>query len=159
MALFGESKYRPVIVKKKGIPQGVYTKCPIAGSTVFVKERERNQMVVPSSGFHFPISALARHAQSRLPYLSILTNPTMAGVMASYASLGVVILAEPGAVVGFAGPHVIKETTKATLPEGVQTAEFLLKHGLIDQIVGRVDMRDRQRDLLLAFSGKRGAAA
>lgn len=285
MALFGKPKYTPVIVKKKDIPQGVYTKCPISGATVFVKELEQNQMVVPKSGFHFPISAparlshlldagsfeetgarlqsvdslgftgaasypsklaqyrnetglndavvtgfgrihgievsiacmdfrflgasmgavvgekitraieaaterkvpcivisssggarmyegifslmqmaktsaaLARHAQARLPYISILTNPTMAGVMASYASLGDVILAEPGAVVGFAGPRVIKETTKATLPEGFQTAEFLLKHGLIDQIVSRVDMRDRLRDLLLAFSGKRRAAA
>ena len=285
MALFGKPKYTPVIVKKKDIPKGVYTKCPISGDIVFVKELEQNQMVVPTSGFHFPISAparlarlldegsfqetgtgltsvdplgftgtssyvskldqyrtetglndavvtgfgcihgievsiacmdfrflgasmgavvgekitraieaatarkvpciiisssggarmyegifslmqmaktsaaLARHAQARLPYISILTNPTMAGVMASYASLGDVILAEPGAVVGFAGPRVIKETTKATLPEGFQTAEFLLKHGLIDQIVSRVDMRDRLRDLLLAFSGKRSAAA
>ena len=284
MALFGKPKYTPVIVKKKDIPQGVYTKCPISGDTVFVKELEQNQMVVPKSGFHFPISAparlahlldpgsfeetgrslqsvdslgftgtssypsklaqyqketglndavvtgfgcihgiavsiacmdfrflgasmgavvgekitraieaaterkvpcivisssggarmyegifslmqmaktsaaLARHAQARLPYISILTNPTMAGVMASYASLGDVILAEPGAVVGFAGPRVIKETTKATLPEGFQTAEFLLKHGLIDQIVSRVDMRDRLRDLMLAFSGRKRAA-
>lgn len=285
MALFGKPKYTPVIVKKKDIPQGVYTKCPASGETVFTKELEANQMVVPKSGFHFPISAparlahlldpgsfsetgtqlqsmdplgftgtasypskldqyrketglndavvtgigrihgievsiacmdfrflgasmgavvgekitraieaatagkvpciiisssggarmyegiyslmqmaktsaaLARHAQARLPYISVLTNPTMAGVMASYATLGDVILAEPGAVVGFAGPRVIKETTKATLPEGFQTAEFLLKHGLIDQIVSRVDMRDRLRDLLLAFSGKRSAAA
>jgi acetyl-CoA carboxylase carboxyl transferase subunit beta len=284
MALFGKPKYTPVIVKKKDIPQGVYTKCPVSGDTVFTKELEQNQMVVPKSGFHFPISAparlahlldpgsfeetgtrlqsvdslgftgtssypskleqyrketglndavvtgfgrihgievsiacmdfrflgasmgavvgekitraieaatgrkvpciiisssggarmyegifslmqmaktsaaLARHAQARLPYISILTNPTMAGVMASYATLGDVILAEPGAVVGFAGPRVIKETTKATLPEGFQTAEFLLKHGLIDQIVSRVDMRDRLRDLMLAFSGRKRAA-
>ncbi|MBK8475664.1 MAG: acetyl-CoA carboxylase carboxyltransferase subunit beta [Opitutaceae bacterium] len=284
MALFGKPKYTPVIVKKKDIPKGVYTKCPVSGDIVFVKELEQNQMVVPRSGFHFPISApdrlahlldpgsfeetgtqlhsvdplgftgtssypskleqyrketglndavvtgfgrihglevsiacmdfrflgasmgavvgekitraieaaterkvpcivisssggarmyegifslmqmaktsaaLARHAQARLPYISILTNPTMAGVMASYASLGDVILAEPGAVVGFAGPRVIKETTKQALPEGFQTAEFLLKHGLIDQIVSRLEMRDRLRDLMVAFSGKRRAA-
>lgn len=284
MALFGKPKYTPVIVKKKDIPKGVYTKCPVSGDIVFVKELEQNQMVVPKSGFHFPISApdrlahlldpgsfeetgtqlhsvdplgftgtssypskleqyrqetglndavvtgfgrihglevsiacmdfrflgasmgavvgekitraieaaterkvpcivisssggarmyegifslmqmaktsaaLARHAQARLPYISVLTNPTMAGVMASYASLGDVILAEPGAVVGFAGPRVIKETTKQALPEGFQTAEFLLKHGLIDQIVSRLEMRDRLRDLMVAFSGKRRAA-
>jgi acetyl-CoA carboxylase carboxyl transferase subunit beta len=284
MALFGKPKYSPVIVKKKDIPKGTYTKCPVSGDIVFTKELEQNQMVVPKSGFHFPISApdrlsrlldegsfqetdagltsvdplgftgtasytskleqyrketgmndavltgfgrvhgidltvacmdfrflgasmgavvgekitraiesatarsipcvvicssggarmyegifslmqmaktsaaLARHAQARLPYISVLTNPTMAGVMASYATLGDVILAEPGAVVGFAGPRVIKETTKQALPEGFQTAEFLLKHGLIDQIVSRLDLRDRLRDLLLAF-GRRNQAA
>jgi acetyl-CoA carboxylase carboxyl transferase subunit beta len=96
-------------------------------------------------------AALARHAQKHLPYISVLTNPTMAGVMASFASLGDVILAEPGALIGFAGPRVIKETTKQTLPEGFQTSEFLLKHGLIDQIVSRLEMRDRLRDLLAAL--------
>jgi acetyl-CoA carboxylase carboxyl transferase subunit beta len=284
MALFGKPKYSPVIVKKKDIPKGTYTKCPVSGDIVFTKELEQNQMVVPKSGFHFPISApdrlsrlldegsfqetdagltsvdplgftgtasytskleqyrketgmndavltgfgrvhgidltvacmdfrflgasmgavvgekitraiegatarsipcvvicssggarmyegifslmqmaktsaaLARHAQARLPYISVLTNPTMAGVMASYATLGDVILAEPGAVVGFAGPRVIKETTKQALPEGFQTAEFLLKHGLIDQIVSRLDLRDRLRDLLLAFGCRNQAA-
>jgi acetyl-CoA carboxylase carboxyl transferase subunit beta len=284
MALFGKPKYTSVIVKKKDIPQGTYTKDPIAGDIVFTKELEQNQMVFPKSGFHYPISAparlarlldegsfqeadaglssldplgftgtasytskleqyrketglndavvtgsgrihgievsiacmdfrflgasmgavvgekitraieaatakkvpcivicssggarmyegiyslmqmaktsaaLARHAQARLPYISILTNPTMAGVMASYATLGDVILAEPGAVVGFAGPRVIKETTKQSLPDGFQTAEFLLKHGLIDQIVSRLDMRDRLRDLLVAFAGQKRAA-
>jgi acetyl-CoA carboxylase carboxyl transferase subunit beta len=284
MALFGKPKYTPVIVKKRDIPQGTYTKDPVSGDIVFTKELEQNQMVFPKSGFHYPISAparlarlldegsfqetgtgltsvdplgftgtasytskleqyrketglndavvtgfgkihgigvsiacmdfrflgasmgavvgekitraieaatarkvpcivicssggarmyegiyslmqmaktsaaLARHAQARLPYVSILTNPTMAGVMASYATLGDVILAEPGAVVGFAGPRVIKETTKQSLPDGFQTAEFLLKHGLIDQIVSRLDMRDRLRDLLTAFAGQRRAA-
>ncbi|HLP09136.1 MAG TPA: acetyl-CoA carboxylase, carboxyltransferase subunit beta [Opitutaceae bacterium] len=284
MALFGKPKYTPVIVKKKDIPKGTYTKDPVSGDSVFTKELEQNQMVFPKSGFHYPISAparlarlldegsfqetdagltsidplgftgtasytskleqyrketglndavvtgfgrihgievsiacmdfrflgasmgavvgekitraieaatarkipcivicssggarmyegiyslmqmaktsaaLARHAQARLPYISILTNPTMAGVMASYATLGDVILAEPGAVVGFAGPRVIKETTKQSLPDGFQTAEFLLKHGLIDQIVSRLDMRDRLRDLLTAFAGGRRAA-
>jgi acetyl-CoA carboxylase carboxyl transferase subunit beta len=284
MALFGKPKYTPVIVKKKDIPKGTYTKDPVSGDIVFTKELEQNQMVFPKSGFHFPISAparlarlldegsfeevgtgltsvdplgftgtasytskleqyrketglndavvtgfgrihglevsiacmdfrflgasmgavvgekitraieaatakrvpcivicssggarmyegiyslmqmaktsaaLARHAQARLPYVSILTNPTMAGVMASYATLGDVILAEPGAVVGFAGPRVIKETTKQSLPDGFQTAEFLLKHGLIDQIVSRLDMRDRLRDLLTAFAGQKRAA-
>jgi acetyl-CoA carboxylase carboxyl transferase subunit beta len=274
MALFGKPKYSTVVVKKKDIPKGLFTKCPVSGEIVFFKELEQNQMVVPKSGYHFPISAparlahlldpgsfeetdaamealdpleftgtasypskleqykkesglkdavvtgfgrihdipvaiacmdfrflgasmgavvgekitrcieaatarkipcivisssggarmyegilslmqmaktsaaLARHAQARLPYISVLTNPTMAGVMASFASLGDVIIAEPGALVGFAGPRVIKETTKQTLPEGFQTTEFLLKHGLIDQVVGRLEMRNRLRDLL-----------
>ena len=281
MSLFDKPKYSAVLVKKKDIPKGTYTKCPVSGEIVFVKELEQNQMVVPKSGYHFPISAparlgflldtesfvemdahlesvdplhftgtatypekiaqyqkesglkdavvagtgrihglpvavacmdfrflgasmgavvgekitrcieaatakripcivisssggarmyegifslmqmaktsaaLARHAQARLPYISVLTNPTMAGVMASYATLGDVILAEPGALVGFAGPRVIKETTKQALPEGFQTAEFLLLHGLIDQIVSRVEMRDRLRDLLQALQGRR----
>lgn len=284
MALFSKPKYSTVVVKKKDIPKGLFTKCPISGEIVYMKELEQNQMVVPKSGHHFPISAparlqhlfdggtfaethanltsvdplgftgvssykskieqyqketglkdavitghgkihgipvsvacmdfrflgasmgavvgekitraieeatakgepciiisssggarmyegifslmqmaktsaaLARHAQARLPYISVLTNPTMAGVMASYATLGDVILAEPGALIGFAGARVIKETTKQTLPEGFQTAEFLLKHGLIDQIVGRLEMRDRLRDLLLALHVKKPAA-
>ncbi|MGF1656528.1 MAG: acetyl-CoA carboxylase, carboxyltransferase subunit beta [Verrucomicrobiales bacterium] len=85
--------------------------------------------------------ALARHAQAGLPYLSILTNPTTAGVMASYASLGDLIIAEPKAMIGFAGPRVIRETTHQDLPEGFQTAEFLQDHGLVDMIVPRLRMR------------------
>jgi acetyl-CoA carboxylase carboxyl transferase subunit beta len=284
MALFSKPKYSTVTVKKKDIPRGLFTKCPVSGEIVYIKELEQNQMVVPKSGYHFPIpapdrlrhlldegtfvetdaaltavdplgftgvaaytskleqyrqstglrdavicgdgrlhglpvaiacmdfrflgasmgavvgekitrtieratekripcivisssggarmyegiyslmqmaktsAALARLAAARLPYVSVLTNPTMAGVMASYASLGDVILAEPGALIGFAGPRVIKETTKQTLPEGFQTAEFLLKHGLVDQIVNRLEMRDRLRDLLLAFFPRKAAA-
>ena len=93
-------------------------------------------------------AALAYHAQKRLPYLSILTHPTTAGVMASYASLGDLILAEPGAMIGFAGPRVIKDTTQAELPPGFQTAEFLLDHGLIDAIVPRKEMKERLIDYL-----------
>jgi acetyl-CoA carboxylase carboxyl transferase subunit beta len=88
-------------------------------------------------------AALAYHARARLPYLSILTNPTMAGVMASFASVGDLILAEPGAMIGFAGPRVIKDTTQAELPPGFQTAEFLLEHGLIDSIISRKEMKAR----------------
>src|SRR3954464_1240913 len=87
--------------------------------------------------------ALARHAEQKLPYLSILTNPTTAGVMASFASLGDVIIAEPRSMIGFAGPRVIKETTHQDLPEGFQTAEFLEEHGLVDMIVHRKRMRDQ----------------
>ncbi len=87
--------------------------------------------------------ALAYHAAARLPYISVLTHPTTAGVMASYASLGDLILAEPAAMIGFAGPRVIKDTTQAELPAGFQTAEFLLEHGLIDAIVPRCDLKER----------------
>ena len=92
--------------------------------------------------------ALARHAEARLPYISVLTNPTTAGVMASYASLGDIIIAEPKSMIGFAGPRVIKETTHQDLPKGFQTAEFLEEHGLIDQIVHRKNLRPRIAEFL-----------
>lgn len=85
--------------------------------------------------------ALARHSEAKLPYISILTNPTTAGVMASYASLGDLIIAEPKCMIGFAGPRVIRETTHQELPKGFQTAEFLQDHGLVDMIVSRHRMR------------------
>lgn len=263
--------------KKKNIPEGLWTKCPISGEIIFNKDLEANLMVVPKSGYHFPIgsrariaglvdegtfqeydagvksadplkfvdsaaypdrikryekesglpeavicgtgkihgipvslavmdfrfcggamgaavgekitraieralkqkcpcivisssggarmqegiyslmqmaktsAALGRLAQAKLPFISVLTHPTTGGVTASFATLGDVIIAEPGALIGFAGARVIKETTKQTLPPGFQTAEFLLKHGLIDQIVSRPEMRDRLRDLLQAL--------
>ncbi len=96
--------------------------------------------------------ALALHAEARLPYISVLTNPTTAGVMASYASLGDVIVAEPRSMIGFAGPRVIKETTHQDLPKGFQTAEFLEEHGLIDQIVHRKKMRPQLAQFLNFFS-------
>ena len=96
--------------------------------------------------------ALARHAEQRLPYLSILTNPTTAGVMASFASLGDIIIAEPKSMIGFAGPRVIKETTHQELPQRFQTAEFLEEHGLIDIIVHRKKMRDQICQLLGYFA-------
>jgi len=104
-------------------------------------------------------AALGRLAEARLPFISVLTHPTMGGVTASFATLGDVILAEPGALVGFAGARVIKDTTKQTLPAGFQTAEFLLKHGLVDQIVSRLEMRDRLRDILGALHLKKKTAA
>ena len=105
-------------------------------------------------------AALAYHAKARLPYISVLTDPTTAGVMASYASVGDLIIAEPGAMIGFAGPRVIKDTTQAELPPGFQTAEFLLEHGLIDAIVSRKEMKERLAYYLEFFSaGKRQAAA
>ena len=105
-------------------------------------------------------AALAYHAQNRLPYISVLVNPDYAGVMASYASLGDLILAEPKALIGFAGPRVIRDTTQAELPPGFQTAEFLLEHGLIDAIIHRKDMKDQLVKYLDYFAaGKKHAKA
>ncbi|HEX2853044.1 MAG TPA: acetyl-CoA carboxylase, carboxyltransferase subunit beta [Opitutaceae bacterium] len=96
-------------------------------------------------------AALGRLSAAKLPFISVLTHPTMGGVTASFATLGDVIIAEPGALIGFAGARVIKDTTKQTLPTGFQTAEFLLKHGLIDQIVSRLEMRERLAEILSAL--------
>lgn len=277
MSLFSKPKYSTVVVKKKDIPKGLWTKCPISGEIVFNKELEANQMVVPKSGYHFPIgareriaalmdpntfeeadatvrsadpltfvdsqaypdrikkyeresglkeavicgtgkiegipvsvavmdfrfcggamgsavgekitraievatkkkipciifsasggarmqegifslmqmaktsAALGRLADAKLPYISVLTHPTMGGVTASFATLGDLNVAEPGALIGFAGARVIKETTKQTLPPGFQSAEFLLKHGLIDQIISRLEMRSHLASVLTAL--------
>jgi len=282
---FDKPTYSVRRTKKKGIPEGLYTKDPVTGEILFNKEIEDNQMVVPKSGHHFPIgarqrlarlldkgsfqetngdvrshdplkfvdsqsyadrikryqkesglpeavicgtgeihdipvsiavmdfrfcggamgaaagekitraielalkkkipcivisssggarmqegiyslmqmaktsAALGRLAAAGLPYISVLTHPTMGGVTASFATLGDVILAEPGALIGFAGARVIKDTTKQTLPAGFQTAEFLLKHGLVDQIVSRTEMRDRIRDILAALYLKKEPVA
>lgn len=277
MALFGKPQYSTVTVKKKDIPKDLWTKCPKTGEIIYNRVLKENLMVVPSSGYHFPLDgrtriasivdegsfeemdagvssrdplefnatasypdklkanqdktkevdtvisgmgtmddmpvsfavmdfrfmaaslgsaagekltraierglerkcpviivcasggarmqegilslmqmaktsqALARLSEAGLPYISILTNPTMAGVMASFASLGDVIIAEPEALIGFAGPRVIKETTQQDLPVGFQTSEFLLDRGLVDMIVPRGEMRDRLINLLKAF--------
>ncbi len=274
MSLFGKPQYSTVTVKKKDIPKDIWTKCPKTGEIIYNRVLKENLMVVPSSGYHFPLNArtridsmldegtfeemdtgirsldplefnatssykeklkasqaktketdtvisgvgkmggihvsiavmdfrfmaaslgsaagekltrtiergvdrkipviivsasggarmqegilslmqlaktsaaLAKLSAAKVPYFSILTNPTMAGVMASYASLGDVIIAEPEALIGFAGPRVIKETTQQDLPEGFQTSEFLLEHGLIDLIIPRQEMRNRVINLL-----------
>lgn len=93
-------------------------------------------------------AALERISRAAIPYLSVLTNPTTGGVTASYAMLGDVILAEPGALIGFAGPRVIKETIRQDLPEGFQTAEFLEERGMIDHIVPRPRLRGAIATLL-----------
>ncbi len=280
MALFSKPKYSTVNVKKKDIPTGLWTKCPRTGEIIYNKELEQNWMVVPKSGYHFPLSApqrirllldegtfeewdaglssvdalgftdtrpygerlvqyqkktglreavvggtgkldgmdiaiavmdfrfigasmgsvvgekitrviekgeemgcpvvvvsasggarmqegilslmqmaktsaaLARLRRARIPYISVITNPTFGGVPASFATLGDLILAEPGALIGFAGPVVLKETIKQDLPEGFQTAEFLLDRGLIDQIVPRLEMKERLASLLKALHRK-----
>ncbi|MBN1404699.1 MAG: acetyl-CoA carboxylase carboxyltransferase subunit beta [Opitutales bacterium] len=278
MAFFSKPQYSTVTpIRKKDIPKDLYVRCPVSGEMIYTKDLEKNLMVVPGSGYHFPIdapariasmldegtfeefdadlssldplgfvdqkpyperieasrkktglndaivcgtgkmngmtisiaamdfrfsggsmgsvvgekiaraieraielkcpmiivsasggarmqegifslmqmaktsAALAKLAKAGLPYISILTNPTTGGVTASFATLGDLILAEPGALICFAGPRVIKEGTKQELPEGFQTAEFLLERGLIDQIVPRTQMRDRVSTFLAAF--------
>jgi acetyl-CoA carboxylase carboxyl transferase subunit beta len=93
-------------------------------------------------------AALTQLAGEKLPFISVLTDPTMGGVSASFAMLGDVIVAEPGALIGFAGPRVIEQTVRQTLPAGFQRAEFLLEHGAIDMIVDRREMRDRLVNLI-----------
>ncbi|MGB0408469.1 MAG: acetyl-CoA carboxylase, carboxyltransferase subunit beta [Opitutales bacterium] len=285
MALFGKPQYSTVTVKKKDIPKDLWTKCPKTGEIIYNRVLKENLMVVPTSGYHFPLDgrsriaslldegsfeemdvgvrsldplefnatasypeklkasqaktketdtvisgmgtmdglpvsiavmdfrfmaaslgsaagekltraierglekkcpviivcasggarmqegilslmqmaktsqALARLSQAGLPYIAILTNPTMAGVMASFASLGDVIIAEPEALIGFAGPRVIKETTQQDLPEGFQTSEFLLDRGLIDAIIPRGEMRERLIAMLKAFSANTAKTA
>ncbi|MBI5575654.1 MAG: acetyl-CoA carboxylase carboxyltransferase subunit beta [Deltaproteobacteria bacterium] len=102
-------------------------------------------------------AALARLADARLPFISVLTDPTTGGVAASFAMLGDIIVSEPGALIGFAGPRVIEQTIKQKLPEGFQRAEFLLEHGMIDIIVERTRLKPTLTQLLrfmTAFPGK-----
>jgi acetyl-CoA carboxylase carboxyl transferase subunit beta len=87
-------------------------------------------------------AGLARLDEARAPYISVLTNPTTGGVTASYAMLGDLNIAEPGALIGFAGPRVIEQTIHRKLPEGFQTSEFLLTHGMLDAIVPRPELKD-----------------
>lgn len=277
MAIFSRPKYSTISVKKKDIPEGMWTRCPLTGEAVYTKDLEENFMVVPRSGYHFQLpawrriellcdngtfhemftnlktadplgfnkgipyleeieknqkktgldeavvcgsaklngidialavmdfrflggsmgcvvgekitctieyglnkrmpviivsssggarmhegilslmqmaktaGAISRLNDAKIPYISVLTNPTTGGVMASFASLGDIIIAEPGALIGFAGPRVIKETTHKDLPPGFQTSEFLMEHGLIDQVVDRLKMKDRIGFFLRSF--------
>ncbi|MDR5171658.1 acetyl-CoA carboxylase carboxyltransferase subunit beta [Methylobacillus flagellatus] len=96
-------------------------------------------------------AALTKLSKAGLPYISVLTDPTMGGVSASFAMLGDVIIAEPQALIGFAGPRVIEQTVRETLPEGFQRSEFLLEHGAIDMIVDRREMRDKLATLMTSF--------
>ncbi len=100
-------------------------------------------------------AALAKLGQAKLPYISVLTDPTMGGVSASFATLGDIIIAEPGALIGFAGARVIKQTIGSDLPDGFQRAEFLLEKGSIDMVVNRNDMKKTLSDLLTMMTGNR----
>src|ERR1041384_1668625 len=131
----------------RAIEYGTANRCPViiisasGGARMYEGMLSLMQMAKTSG-------ALARHAEQRLPYFSVLTNPTTAGVMASFASLGDIIIAEPKSMIGFAGPRVIKETTHQDLPKEFQTAEFLQDHGLIDMIVHRRALREQISRLL-----------
>ncbi|OQA27034.1 MAG: Acetyl-coenzyme A carboxylase carboxyl transferase subunit beta [Verrucomicrobia bacterium ADurb.Bin345] len=131
---------------KEGLP--VIMCCASGGARMYEGMLSLMQMAKTSA-------AVARHGQAGLPYITVLTHPTTAGVMASYATLGDVIVAEPGALIGFAGPRVIKETTQQDLPEGFQRSEFLLKHGLLDLVVPRPDLK-KTLVLLLDYMMSRG---
>lgn len=96
-------------------------------------------------------AALSRFNKTDLPFISVLTNPTMAGVMASFASLGDIVIAEPGALIGFTGPRVIEQTIRQKLPEGFQRSEFLLEHGLIDMVLARCDLKPTISRILSFF--------
>ena len=100
-------------------------------------------------------AALQRMSRRGLPFISVMTDPTMGGVSASFAMLGDVNIGEPGALIGFAGPRVIEQTVRETLPEGFQRSEFLLEHGAIDTIIDRREMRDRVANLLGMLGGEK----
>ena len=100
-------------------------------------------------------AALAKYAETGLPFIVVLTDPTMGGVSASFASLGDVIIAEPNALIGFAGPRVIEQTVRQTLPEGFQRSEFLLEHGHIDMIVERKALRSTVAELVAKLTRQR----
>jgi acetyl-CoA carboxylase carboxyl transferase subunit beta len=99
-------------------------------------------------------AALAKLSEAGIPYISVLTDPTMGGVSASFAMLGDINIAEPKALIGFAGPRVIAQTVRETLPEGFQRSEFLLEHGAIDMIVDRREMSERIASILAMLTGK-----
>ena len=103
-------------------------------------------------------AALTQLAAAKMPFISVLTDPTMGGVSASFAMLGDVIVAEPGALIGFAGPRVIEQTVRQTLPSGFQRAEFLLEHGAVDLIIDRRQMRERLANLLTLMMRQAAAA-
>ena len=97
-------------------------------------------------------ASLTKLSKSKLPFISLLTDPTMGGVSASFAMLGDVIIAEPRALIGFAGPRVIEQTVREKLPEGFQTSEFLLEHGAIDMIIDRRQLRKTLANLISKLS-------
>jgi acetyl-CoA carboxylase carboxyl transferase subunit beta len=104
-------------------------------------------------------AVLARLSEAGIPYISVLTDPTMGGVSASLAMLGDINIAEPRALIGFAGPRVIEQTVRETLPEGFQRSEFLLEHGAIDMIVDRRELRDRIAGVLNILTGRPATTA
>src|SRR5256885_624664 len=147
--------------RTRSVPEGLWIKCPACDAVLYRAELERNLYVCPKCAHHMrggarmqealysllqmakTAAALSRLAQAHLPFISVLTDPTTGGVSASLALLGDLNLAEPRALIGFAGPRVIQQTVRETLPEGFQRSEFLLEHGAIDMILDRREMRDK----------------
>ncbi len=127
---------------RRGIEYGIQNRCPVicfsASGGARMQEALFSLLQMAKTA-----AALARLAQAHLPFVSVLTDPTTGGVSASLAMLGDLNIAEPRALIGFAGPRVIQQTVRETLPEGFQRSEFLLDHGALDMIVDRRDMRDR----------------
>src|SRR5258708_7076501 len=128
--------------ERRGCTGRVWVKCEACRARVFRKGLEEKLFVCPKSQFHFRVNAkkrlerlarvsaaLSRLDEEKLPYISVLTDPTTGGVTASFAMLGDLNIAEPGALIGFAGPRVIEQTIRQKLPEGFQRSEFLLEHG------------------------------
>jgi acetyl-CoA carboxylase carboxyl transferase subunit beta len=103
-------------------------------------------------------AALTQLSEARLPFISVLTDPTMGGVSASFAFMGDVVIAEPGALIGFAGARVIQQTVRETLPDGFQRAEFLLEHGAVDMIIDRREMKNQLMTLITLLT-KQAAVA
>ena len=148
-------------LNRRESPENLWIKCPETGQLVFYKDVEANQFVIPGSNYHMRMSASARMQEgilalmqlprttvavamlrdARKPYIVVLTNPTTGGVTASYAMLGDVHLAEPGALIGFAGPRVIEQTIREKLPDGFQRGEYLKEHGMVDLVVHRHELR------------------
>jgi acetyl-CoA carboxylase carboxyl transferase subunit beta len=129
------------VATRKKIPLAIVTAS--GGARMYEGMLSLMQMAKTSGALH-------RHRSEGLPYIVIMTHPTTAGVTASFASLGDLTIAEPKALIGFAGPRVIKDTTQAELPEGFQTSEFLLKKGMIDRITSRCDLKG-ELSLCLAY--------
>ena len=143
-SVVGEKITRNIeLATKKSIPLVIVTAS--GGARMYEGMISLMQMAKTSGALH-------RYSKTGQPYVVIMTNPTTAGVTASFASLGDIIIAEPGALIGFAGPRVIKDTTQATLPEGFQTSEFLFKKGLIDRIVHRKDLKKELKLIFECFS-------
>lgn len=137
----------------RGMERAVERKCPYLLITASGGARMQ-EGVVSLMQMAKTSSVANRLHEARLPFICLLTDPTMGGVSASVAWLGDVILAEPGALIGFAGPRVIRETVKQELPEGFQRAEFLLDHGLIDDVVDRREQREYLATMLRHLTGR-----
>ncbi len=143
-AAIGEKVCRAM---ERGLERGVPVVLFIASGGARVQEGLHALMQMAATS-----AAVARLRAAAVPYLVVLTDPSMAGVLASFASLGDVIIAEPGAVIGFTGPRVMEQTLRIKLPAGHQTAEFQLKHGMIDQVVDRPRLKEALVGLLTWFS-------